>query len=267
MQKLKSVLPIMFALVILLASSLPGVSAHSGDVLSAFGTATVDGVISAGEYGSSIGPITKGDYTFTIYETNDLQNDYYAFTINDLTNDGEMDELRIYFDNEHDGIVPQYTDPALIYEDAIEALGDGTFSDRHYGMISGAFQAPTDSVQDGAAATTWTEDQGYVYEMSHPLNSGDPRDYSLSTGSTVGWGLTYFDWNERAYVYVYYPTGFNVPAGSGDASKYGDILKTGAPVGGVAVPVNKLAILTPYLALLGLSVAVTTAVAIRRRKT
>jgi len=37
-------------------------------------------------------------------------------------------------------------------------------------------------------------------------------------------------------------------------------------VGGVVVPVNKLAVLSPYLALIGLVGAVTVAVAIRRRK-
>jgi len=38
------------------------------------------------------------------------------------------------------------------------------------------------------------------------------------------------------------------------------------PVGGIAIPVNKLAILAPYLALMGLVGAVTAALAVRRRK-
>ena len=40
-----------------------------------------------------------------------------------------------------------------------------------------------------------------------------------------------------------------------------------APVGGVFTPVNKLAILAPYLALIGLLGAVTVAVAAKRKRT
>jgi hypothetical protein len=263
------IIPIMFAFIIVLASSLLGVSAQSGDMLSAFGTATVDGVISPGEYGSSIGPITQGAYTFTIYETNDLENDYYAFTINDLTReDGDL--LQIYFDNEDDGVVPHDTGGNIdLYEDAIWVAGiDGTFYDRHYEMISGAFQAPPDSVSNGAAAVTWTPEQGYVYEMSHPLNSGDPRDYSLSPISTVGWGLMYDAYNGASHVFVTYPAGFNIPAGVGDASKYGTILKLSGetPVGGVTLPTNKLEILTLYMGLIGLIVAISTVYVIKKRK-
>lgn len=269
MRRLGFVLPTIFAFIIILASSLLGVSAQNGDTLSAFGTATVDGLISPGEYGSSIGPITQGDYTFTIYETNDLQNDYYAFTINDLTHE-DGDVLMIYFDNENDGVVPANTGGNIdLYEDAIFVSGiDGAFSDRHYELITGAFQAPPDSIVNGAAAATWTPEQGYVYEMSHPLNSGDPRDYSLSPVSTVGWGLFYEDDNGASYVYITYPPNFNIPAGTGDASKYGDILKLAGdkPVGGLTLSTNKLEILAPYLALAGIIAAASTVYITKKRK-
>lgn len=243
MNRLRFVLPIIFTIVLVL-TSLPIVSALNGNRLSAFGTATVDGVISADEYDSSIGPITlqtfTANYTFTIYETNDLQNDYYALTINDTTYNSQ-DRLTIYFDNQNDGFIPQFTDPNLdIYEDAIAVTGDGAFSDRHYGYISGAFNAPADSVENGFAAATFIPGQGYVFEMSHPLNSGDPWDYSLSIGSTVGWCLVYTDFDTVKN--IIYPVG-----AVSDPSLFGDVVKVGSLVGGEIAPVNTLAVITPWI--------------------
>jgi hypothetical protein len=262
MNRLHFALAIVFAVVIVLTSSLPSVSALSENRLSAFGTATVDGVISAGEYGSSIGPITlqtfTGNYTFTIYETNDLQNDYYAFTINDTTYNPE-DRFTTYFDNQHDGFIPQFTDPNLdIYEDAISVTGDGTFSDRHYGYISGSFNAPADSIMNGFAAATFIPGQGYVFEMSHPLNSGDPWDYNLSIGSTVGWCFIYTDMDTVKS--IIYPVG-----AVSNPSLFGDVAKAGPPVGGVIAPVNTLAVMTSWIVVAIAAIAISIAILSRRK--
>ena len=223
-----------FFLTILLLSQVPGASAHSGQALSAFGTATVDGVISAGEYGSCLTTTQVWwDYTFMICETNDNTNDYYAFQINDYTFGG--DSVSFWFDNAHDGVVsPVSTGPT---EDMILVGGSGIFGDDGYRYAGAGLSAGADPIQNGVGAVIFTPGTpgspgaGYVYEASHPLNSGDSNDYSLSLSSTVGWCLTYEDAADHPGPVspdVEYPTGcYTAAKNSGDASKYGNILKKG----------------------------------------
>src|SRR5687767_2578607 len=98
-----------------LAVMLLGVPAkgHVGTPLKNYATATVDGVMSPGEYDSSscTDPTTRTfgskTYTFTICESNDEVNDYYAITIDDMTHDTSGfsgDNLALFFDNAHDGV-------------------------------------------------------------------------------------------------------------------------------------------------------------------
>jgi len=46
----------------------------------------------------------------------------------------------------------------------------------------------------------------------------------------------------------------------------GEILTLEAPIGGVVTPTNKLEVLTPYIALAGLVVAVSVVVAVKKRR-
>src|SRR5215211_7165386 len=88
-----------------------------------YGTAKVDGVVEDGEYGEILGPgdkdpasgclsaiqgVGSAEYHFTLCETNDDVNDYYAFIIDDLTlstpdDPVGLDMIYILFDDEHDG--------------------------------------------------------------------------------------------------------------------------------------------------------------------
>lgn len=69
-----------------------------------------------------------------------------------------------------------------------------------------------------------------------------------------------------------YPAGRLILLGNPEADRdatfrtYGSMSAAGGPVGGFALPVNKLAILSPYLALIGLIGAVTVAVSTTRRR-
>ena len=150
--------------VLLLALTLSAPAfAHSGDQLSEYGSAAVDGVISPKEYGDScIGPVTQpappggvqASYTFTICETNDTENDYYAVQIDDQTNGPVTphdDSLSFFFDNAHDGAIVPGADRSCApvgepVEDFIAffQVGDGSpgFTDLLYcKLTSGGFFA------------------------------------------------------------------------------------------------------------------------------
>lgn len=47
------------------------------------------------------------------------------------------------------------------------------------------------------------------FEASHPLNSGDPNDFSLSAGDTIGFCLIYFK-DGMAITDSTYPTSCNL---------------------------------------------------------
>jgi hypothetical protein len=178
------------------------------DILEAFGTASVDGVVSPGEYGSCIGPVTQGAYVFTFCETNDNVNDHYAFSINDLTGPNLDDLVAIFFDSTNSGTIPAC---GTGLDDLL--LLNGTtaypqFVDANYCATSGwnldVFSGGTNDV---TRAVTFTPGVGYTYEVSHPLNSGDSNDYALTTGSTVGWCLIYFAGPDYSSTQVQYPSG------------------------------------------------------------
>jgi hypothetical protein len=205
---------------------------HSGDLLVGFGTATVDGVISGNEYDSCVGPLgqTAGatTYTVTICETNDESNDYYAIGVNDFTNDRGGDLLTLLFDDEHDGkVIPceQGVDDLLGVDSVALALGDSNYCD----VTPGGFQFTGDASFDGQAAVTFTGGVGYVYEMSHPLNSGDAKDYGLAIGDTVGWCLAYDDGSNpadsTAFGELQVPAGCVVDAAMAKTGTFGDVQK------------------------------------------
>jgi len=237
-------------LALLLASSA---SAHTPDVLAEYGAATVDGVISPGEYEHScIGPtgLAAGGtlYQLTVCEKNDEQNDYWAVQITDLTNDtGQLsDSPLIWFDNDHSGSVTM-SGPGCTYgqpdEDRIGWDGD-TFVDDFYCRAPEGFTGGLDFKDplDGAGAHKFTPGQGSVFEFSHPLDSGDVDDYSLALHDTVGWCLTYDDQSNHppnnpgfAFGELQYPPGCFVDFTSstrglvrGDSTLLGDVYKRNA---------------------------------------
>jgi hypothetical protein len=216
-----------------LLPSLPA-GGHSGDILAHFAHVTVDGVMSPGEYtgASCTGPInqTAGavTYTFTICEANDDANDYYAVTINDVTHDvGGGDLLNIFFDNAHDSAVEPCasgTDDWLFMDADALALGDGNYCNPGSGM-----QFTGDAIFNGDLAVTFKEGVGYTFEFSHPLTSGDPLDYALAIGDTVGFCFAYDDSsnsaNTSAFGELQYPAGCLSQAFKGNTTLYGDVRK------------------------------------------
>jgi hypothetical protein len=182
------------------------VRGYTSDVLSAFGTATIDGVISPGEYGSCIGPITQGIYVFTICETNDNHNDSYAIQINDLTGPSQDDLAAIFFDNGKGSIAAcgSGVDDLLLVNGTI---ANPQFVDANYCATSGwNLDVFSGGTNDATAAVKFTPGVGYVYEVTHPLDSGDSKDYALTTSSRVGWCFIYYD-GPSGTPQVQYPSG------------------------------------------------------------
>ncbi|KON27062.1 hypothetical protein AC481_05785 [miscellaneous Crenarchaeota group archaeon SMTZ-80] len=185
-----------------------------------------------------------------IYVMNTQSDLFIAVEINDGTNNGISDFIQIIFDNDNDGT-------AVVGDDAL------MLRDLFYDMyISSASGFTYDPIKHGSGAasfgTSWT------FEISHPLSSGEiGYDFQLSIGSIVGFTIRYYDGSVGE---SHWP-GIQVFAGS-NTENYGDIgidpPTTTNPVGGIYAPNDKLNILTPFIALVGLIGAVSTIFAIRR---
>ncbi len=226
-------------------------SAHTGDDFAEYGTATVDGVISGGEYeGSCIGPISYvvpggSPYQLTICEQNDEQNDYYAVQTNDPTSPpGDDDSAMFWFDDDHDGAVAQAAESCPYGDPNEDQIGWflGGFFDGLYCRQPGQTSFGSDfypSGFDGTGAHVFTPGVGSVFEFSHPLDSGDSDDYSLAVHDKVGWCLTYDDTSLSpptnpgfAFGEFQYPSGcfvdFSNSTGGlvrGDTTLFGDVTK------------------------------------------
>ncbi len=166
-------------------------------LLSGYGTATIDGVLNADEwataakYDLSVNVPRGGTTPATLYVMNDNQNLYLALRFRRSTVD-PGNSLTFEFDNNNDGMAASGDD--IIGFDPPNSFVDGFrtnlppctssdpaacgFNDADYGGTndgSGAFK------NDGTFS---------VYEMSHPLNSGDiGHDFALNPGDTVGFFL------------------------------------------------------------------------------
>ncbi len=119
-------------------------------------------------------------------------------------------------------------------------VSDGSpgFTDLLYcKLASGGFfaadQGGDPAFQDGTAARAFTAGKGWVYELSHPMDSGDDDDYSLAIHDKVGWCFTYDDGSNPAGTFPggepQYPDGCRSKAFStGSAASYGDVFKIDA---------------------------------------
>jgi len=147
-----------------------------------FDTATIDGTLSAGEWDNAeTWSVFSGAYAgSTLYMMNDLNNLYIALSVIDSTL-ANNDIMEVRFDNANNGV-------SDVGDDELFLSILGGFSDTHF---SGASWGIPDAT-DGTGAL-----QGFgtfnVFEMSHPLASGDAFDFNLSAGDTVGFCLRYFD--------------------------------------------------------------------------
>ncbi len=215
----------------LIILSLPATAhAHApGIALSAFGTASVDGELGAGEWdtaarvGFPVALPAGGTVDASLYVMNDADNLYVAVV---LFTSAAQSIVRVNFDNNHDGI-------AEVGDDALR-IDESGFHDE--ALIAGppctaestCFVPDSDQggTNDGAGAFIATAGQT-VYELAHPLNSGDPgHDFRLGPGRTVGFNVQVSliisgDVFPPALVTTTFPDNADAPA-------FGDIVITAA---------------------------------------
>ena len=175
-------------------------SAIAGSPLtfSGFGTATIDGVLSPGEWDNASSrdldvnlPEVALPVPGTVYVMNDGSNLYFALRFKQEI--ASAASLYLFFDNDNDG------PPSELEEgDNIVFLREsGSFLDMYWGSTdppcTGSVPCPIDDdTQDGDGAYsndgTWT-----TFEISLPLDSSDDsQDFSLGIGDTVGFILDLF---------------------------------------------------------------------------
>lgn len=136
---------------------------------------TIDGVKGPGEWDGAT-TVTVFAVSATFYYMNDAENLYVALEVPDP---GGIDRFFIRFDNDLDGV-------DTVGDDALE-ISLGIFSDQHgepgsWGLL--------DTSQDGTGAAGTTGGVNFL-EIAHPLDSGDPSDFSLEEGDMVGYCLNY----------------------------------------------------------------------------
>jgi len=169
--------------------------AHATPITIGYDTATIDGTLSAGEWdNAAVWSVFSGAYAgSTFYMMNDDDNLYIALLVIDatLTN---ADNMEVRFDNTNNDTIDVGDDELFM-----SALG---FTDSHFDGTS--YGIPDNT--DGAGAV-----QGFggfnVFEMMHPLASGDPFDFNLSAGDTAGFCLRYFDDGVASSATTNYPVG------------------------------------------------------------
>jgi len=153
---------------------------HYEEQLSGYGTATIDGIRSSGEWDNAhvisvFGGKSESDLLLVMNDENNL---YMALNVVDnvLTPD---DYFGITFDNDHNGILD-------VNDDSGGVSGIGTVLDLYFNGTNWIIDSKIDG--DGAAQR---EGNRNFIEYSKPLNSGDEDDFNLSIGDRIGFCVVY----------------------------------------------------------------------------
>ena len=198
----------------LVITTVPVTAHFPGVSLTGFGTPTIDGVLSAGEWDGAgqISVFTGAFAGSTFFVMNDANNLYLALEVVDSTfNPG--DTMIVRFDNTHDGV---NTDG----DDGIFA-GQTNFRDTRFLTCCG--YGLVDTLQHGTSDAGSTGSKNFI-EASKPLNSGDSNDFSLSLGDTVGFCLAYAKEGFGPGSSSIFPAGLGVGCRGSQQSLYGDII-------------------------------------------
>ena len=166
------------------------------------GTATIDGVMSSGEWDGADkidfnANVPGGGTTpATLYVMNDAANLYLALKFQRNVVDPLGNSLGFEFDNNNDGVA-ENGDDAIVFHATAGFFDDFRTNDPLLCPGEGnppATCGPADTDDNGTndGVGAFQNDGAYsVYEMSHPLNSGDTgHDFALSFGDTVGFYLS-----------------------------------------------------------------------------
>jgi hypothetical protein len=163
----------------------------TGVCFDGYGVTQVDGVFNASEWACASSRdfsanISGGSVPATVFWQNDGTNVYFAVRVLQSSLD-KVNTLRIDFDNDGDGVAER-NDDAIGFVGATRTFFDEYLTQRCVNRSqSGCGDA--DPILDGAGAVgndgTYT-----VFELAHPLGTGQETDISVGTGDVFGFFLT-----------------------------------------------------------------------------
>jgi hypothetical protein len=193
-------------------------TAFNGTVLRGFGTATIDGVMGAGEWDSAgrvdftVNRSTSqggGTVPATVYAMNDATNLYVGIKVTNATVGSSGAEL--FFDSDHnDSEVGEG-------EDSISVDGTGAFHDRFYRFDSPGWWLSEDTDYGGTDDGDERDADAIgfsFYEFSHPLDDADnAHDFSLAAVRAIGFKLRFRHCSPCA-PHSYFHDRFGKPRGS-----------------------------------------------------
>jgi len=165
-----------------------------------YGTATVDGIIGANEWQCAqpvnfTANLSGGSAPATLYYMNDGANLYLAVKVQRNVND-KINTLQFNFDNNASAPasgIAEAGDDILIEDGGANLFSDNYLTSKCVNSSQstcGATDASGGGAANGAGATQWQG--GYrMYEIKHPLNSGDTaHDFIRAAGQQLGFFLT-----------------------------------------------------------------------------
>lgn len=169
------------------------------DALSGIGSATIDGILSPGEWDAAgqvdflvnVGGGATSPATF--FAMNDANNLYLALRVETPPPQSQVlfSSFVVEFDNDHDGVREEGDDvfvlnpPGQLFDDFRTFLPPCP-AGALCGLLDTDFGGTNDGVGQVSTAGGFT-----IYETSRPLDSADDaHDFSLRAGDTVGWTLS-----------------------------------------------------------------------------
>ena len=153
---------------------------------------TVDGVFDSAEWSAASDTSFTANLSrsssaaATLYWTNDCDNLYLAVVI-ERDEAAKVNTLGFDFDNENDGATKG--DDVLVLDGDTGVFKDLSLSKKCLKRGQSAC-GDEDADQNGEGRFAFDGAGKIVYEVSHPLDSGDPNDFSLQIGETVGMFLS-----------------------------------------------------------------------------
>jgi hypothetical protein len=183
------------------ASTEPAYSHHPGILLTGFGTAKVDGLMIIGEWDGASKieflanvPANDGGGTTpaTLYVMNDDTTLYLAVKITRSSFGGATSAF-FEFDNNHQGERGERDD---VFGTNVGILSPAEFFDDFrtfqppcpMNSLCGFLDVDFGGTNDGNSAAS-NDGEFTVLEISHPLNSGDLRDFAVLPGDRIGFSL------------------------------------------------------------------------------
>lgn len=170
---------------------------------------TIDGILTEGEWNSAnTVTFTITGKPATIYVMNDANNLYILLKIGPDSDNDTYDTCGVYFDNDNGGgIILEHGDDAI--QISVEGFVDLYWDET---VFFNNIKSDGDENQEGSGMGYQDAENVWYFEFSHPLDSqDDEHDFNLGIGDTVGFAVSYADWDEVDIDLDFWPGAWNVP--------------------------------------------------------